>query len=148
MGKTQRTKGKRVELEIVHIFKRFGFDAQRIPLSGATTFQKGDVFVKNDKHEFVFEVKSRKNVSKKLQAIIEQIERGNYVVCFTQSYEYIVDSLERFAYNLQVYDKHITDDMYKVILPSPNEFEQWYNFDGLIVKVDYHQPIIAIRKNI
>jgi len=146
MGKTQRTKGKRVELEIVHIFKRFDFDAQRIPLSGATQFKKGDVLVRNDKHEFTFEVKARKNVTRRLLSVIEAIEAGNVVTMIGKNGEYLADSLENFAYQLQVYDEFPHGDYYLKVLPCPSEIERWYNFDGLIIKLNHHQPIIVIKQ--
>lgn len=43
MGKMQRDKGNRFERSAVNIFKAFGIPAQRVPLSGATDYAKGDV---------------------------------------------------------------------------------------------------------
>jgi len=45
MGKAQRDKGKRGELDIVHAAKDSGLDAWRIPLSGAMAHYKGDVII-------------------------------------------------------------------------------------------------------
>jgi len=43
MGKMQRDKGNRFERSAVNIFRGFGIQAQRVPLSGATEYAKGDV---------------------------------------------------------------------------------------------------------
>jgi Holliday junction resolvase len=40
-----RDKGKRGELEVVALFRKYGFDAERVPLSGATNVMKGDALV-------------------------------------------------------------------------------------------------------
>ena len=45
MGKMSRTKGAKYERELVNEFKARGLDAQRVPLSGATAYAKGDVEV-------------------------------------------------------------------------------------------------------
>lgn len=45
MGKLSRTKGAVYERELVNDFKAKGLAAQRVPLSGATSYAKGDVEV-------------------------------------------------------------------------------------------------------
>lgn len=45
MGKMSRTKGAVYERELVNAFKERGLTAQRVPLSGATAYAKGDVEV-------------------------------------------------------------------------------------------------------
>lgn len=45
MGKMSRTKGAVYERELVNDFKAKGLFAQRVPLSGATAYAKGDVEV-------------------------------------------------------------------------------------------------------
>lgn len=57
-GKKSRNKGKRGEYEILRILKEHGFQAQRIPLSGATEFQKGDILMED---KFLIEVKRKKS---------------------------------------------------------------------------------------
>lgn len=57
MGKSQRRKGYRGENQLVNYFKQYNLNAVRIPLSGSTEFQKGDVIVE----DFICEVKLRKD---------------------------------------------------------------------------------------
>ena len=45
MGKMSRDKGAGYERELVNAFKEHGLSAQRVPLSGATTYAKNDVEV-------------------------------------------------------------------------------------------------------
>jgi len=45
MGKMSRTKGAVYERELVNDFRARGLTAQRVPLSGATDYAKGDVEV-------------------------------------------------------------------------------------------------------
>jgi len=45
MGKYQRNKGKRVEYDLVYLLRNYGFQAERVPLSGSARAIKGDVQV-------------------------------------------------------------------------------------------------------
>jgi len=45
-GKFSRDKGGRSERDLVNILKGLGYDAKRVPLSGASTGFKGDVLFK------------------------------------------------------------------------------------------------------
>lgn len=64
MGKMSRTKGAVYEREIVNQAKEFGLAAQRVPLSGATSYAKGDVEITPgfDQTPWVFECKRRKEL--------------------------------------------------------------------------------------
>jgi|10_taG_2_1085330.scaffolds.fasta_scaffold01380_2 hypothetical protein len=63
MGKMQRDKGKRVELECVNLFKSWGLHSIRVPLSGATEYAKGDIdlYLTGRDAPLVGEVKARKS---------------------------------------------------------------------------------------
>jgi Holliday junction resolvase len=64
MGKMSRTKGAVYERELVNEAKKYGLSAQRVPLSGATSYAKGDVEITpsfSDK-PWVFEAKRRKEL--------------------------------------------------------------------------------------
>ena len=62
MGKSQKQKGYRGEHKLVKLLKKHGLDAKRIPLSGATEFQKGDILIEN----YIGEVKWRKDGFKEI----------------------------------------------------------------------------------
>ena len=55
MAKFSRDKGLREERDIVRTHRDIGVDAERVPLSGATEFAKGDVII----HGLTFESKLR-----------------------------------------------------------------------------------------
>ncbi|WP_243299128.1 hypothetical protein [Bacillus litorisediminis] len=63
MGKSQRNKGARVEREIAAML-----NGKRVPLSGATSFAKGDVEALGMK----FEVKARKDGFKQIYGWLEK----------------------------------------------------------------------------
>lgn len=67
MGKSQRQKGYRGEHNLVKKLKEAGVPAQRVPLSGASEFQKGDVIVDGK----VAEVKVRKDDFKRIYQWLE-----------------------------------------------------------------------------
>jgi len=61
LGKANRQKGYRVEHKIVNMFNQKGLKAIRVPLSGGTQFQKGDIIIGDyDDKYMIAEVKSRK----------------------------------------------------------------------------------------
>ena len=45
IGKHNKQHGYRAEKKVVEVLKELGLPAQRVPLSGATDFQKGDVLI-------------------------------------------------------------------------------------------------------
>jgi len=72
MGRSQRLKGKRVELDFVHTMKEKGFkQVARVPNSGNSPFQdfKGDVVLKHDGDIYLFEIKARRTPIKSLEPI-------------------------------------------------------------------------------
>lgn len=64
MGKMSRDKGASYERELVNQAKEMGLVAQRVPLSGATSYAKGDVEITPgfDSKPLVFEAKRRKEL--------------------------------------------------------------------------------------
>ncbi len=68
MGKLSRDKGARGERELVRLFRSWGLKAERVPLSGATTYANGDVDVypKGRNAPFVVECKTRATGFKQL----------------------------------------------------------------------------------
>lgn len=64
MGKMSRTKGAVFERELVNLAKEYGLVAQRVPLSGATSYAKGDVEITPTFSDtpWVFEAKRRKEL--------------------------------------------------------------------------------------
>jgi hypothetical protein len=60
-GRSQRRRGKRAEYKIRDIIKRAGYDAKRVPLSGAS-WLKGDVVATINGKQIFIEVKSRRSI--------------------------------------------------------------------------------------
>ena len=76
MSKMQRDKGARIEREIVALFQSWGLKALRVPLSGATTYAKGDVdvYLANRDAPLIAEVKSRKDGFKQLTSWLGEFD--------------------------------------------------------------------------
>jgi len=74
VGKPSRDKGARFEREIVGIAQAHDLDAVRVPLSGATSFAKGDVVVSNDVDSWTIECKKRANG---FRTIYRWLEKGD-----------------------------------------------------------------------
>src|SRR5690349_16624192 len=60
MGRSQKVKGYREERMLVLELARQGWTAKRVPYSGATKDDKGDVKVEKEGHTFRLEKKARK----------------------------------------------------------------------------------------
>lgn len=74
MGKPSRDKGARRERELVKLFREWGLEAYRVPLSGATEHSKGDVDVYKIGRDAPLcgESKARKDGFKQLYAWLEK----------------------------------------------------------------------------
>lgn len=83
MGKSQRNKGYRGEYNLVKLFKEAGLDAQRVPLSGASEFKKGDVVVQGRTGE----VKVRGSGFKK---IYEWLGANDFLAIKADRREYLI----------------------------------------------------------
>ena len=74
-GKKPRRKGYRGENELEHLLKKYGIDAKRVPLSGASEFQKGDLIIRlcidGGEALLTAEVKRRRNGFKQLYGWLE-----------------------------------------------------------------------------
>jgi hypothetical protein len=60
MGKRQKRKGYMGEHEVEKLLKGYGINAKRVPLSGSSSFQKGDILIFDGEKKLVAEVKRRK----------------------------------------------------------------------------------------
>lgn len=88
MGKKSRTKGGRVERLVCNLFRAWGLRAEKVPLSGATSYARGDVDVyrkipalvalcgpvewEDADAPFIGEVKARADGFKQLYAWLEK----------------------------------------------------------------------------
>lgn len=72
-GKASRDKGKRGEYGLRDHFRDLGYEAIRVPLSGASEGYKGDVVASKDGKEITLELKCRKNQFKSIYAILDTL---------------------------------------------------------------------------
>lgn len=77
-GRKPRSKGIRFEREVVSVLREYNIRAKRVPLSGSTDFQKGDIVIETvEGNPIVVELKSRKNeFTKVYQLFTEATSRG------------------------------------------------------------------------
>lgn len=75
-GNHSRNKGYRGERELVKILQEAGIKAKRVPLSGATEFQKGDIVFKSGSRQYNIEVKRRHKVNSLLYNMLENSDFG------------------------------------------------------------------------
>ena len=98
MGKMQRTKGYLGEREIVNLLNELGVKAKRVPLSGATDFQKDDVLLEDGG---TIEVKRRKRVPAIVREMLVSADYG--AVREDRGEWLVVMSLKEFAYIFKRY---------------------------------------------
>lgn len=70
-ARKSRRKGKRGEYLVRDYFRSLGFDADRVPSSGAAPGFKGDVRIKQDDKEWLVEVKNKKDVFKSIYSFFD-----------------------------------------------------------------------------
>lgn len=98
-GLKSRNKGMRREYEVRDYFRSLGFEAHRIPASGASQGFKGDVEVRTETSKFTVEVKSRKSSFKWLYRFYaEGLEFYkefciiNHVIAPNTAYHFAIDT--------------------------------------------------------
>mgnify|MGYP003799250059 CR=1 FL=1 len=144
MSIMEKRKGKRVELYIVALLRKNGIDAKRIPLSGATDFQKGDVIAyDNNGIPYILEVKARQKGFADIRARI--IHKG---ICkfFFRGYEYFCYSWDDFINKLK--GKEI-DEQTTEKVRAYKQIANWlYDtvVDYLVIKIDRQEPFVIERR--
>jgi Holliday junction resolvase len=95
MGKMQLYKGNRFKRTAVNIFKAFDIPAQRVPLSGATEYAKGDIEITLHDKIYRIECKARAAGFKQIYAWLN----GNdlLVIKADRSPALVVIGLEEFC---------------------------------------------------
>lgn len=76
MGMAQRRQGLRVEYLIRDRMRELGYEAHRIPASGAAEGFRGDIECRKDGHEFKIEVKGSKSKFKTLYSMYTKYRVG------------------------------------------------------------------------
>ena len=79
-GNKSRNKGKRGEYALRDYLRSLGFNAIRVPLSGASEGYKGDIVATRDGETTTFELKCRKNAFSKLYWFVDQLDMPSGVV--------------------------------------------------------------------
>lgn len=88
MGKNRSLeKGKRGEREICRYLKEKGISAKRVPLSGGTEFQKGDVVIEEEGLKLIGEVKLW---SKGFSALYKMLEGRDILFCRGDRKEWLI----------------------------------------------------------
>lgn len=80
MGAFSRNKGSREERGLVNYLNLRGYEARRIPLSGAMKGYKHDVIATKDGTEYTFEMKSRKDAFIGIYTFYNKSRQGENVV--------------------------------------------------------------------
>lgn len=96
MGKPSRDKGARRERELVALFRSWGLEAYRVPLSGATEHSKGDVdcYKIGRDAPFCGESKAKKGGFKQLYSWLEK-DGADYLALRKDNAEWIFVLPER-----------------------------------------------------
>jgi Holliday junction resolvase len=104
MGKSQRDKGNRGERQLVNIFRAYGIEAKRVPLSGAAAGFKGDVIATIQGSELRIESKVRGNGFKQIYGWLD----GNdaLVIKADRQQALIVMPLRKFCELVGEVDEH------------------------------------------
>lgn len=72
-GRASRQKGIRNEYVLRDYLRNLGYEAVRVPLSGASEGFKGDVIARKDGIEYTFEMKARRDAFKRIYHVYSQM---------------------------------------------------------------------------
>ena len=156
MGKFSRDKGRRNEYLLRDHLRRLGFDAVRVPLSGASEGFKGDVIAKKDGLVYSFELKSRQDNFKLIYQLYDMNkEDGVLRLYYPDTEETVVLSTDFTTFEL--IDKYEILPIYRfttsptILNTKPRTFEKLRNLkmlkedsDFLVVK-DNNKPLLFIK---
>lgn len=135
MGKKSQTKGYRVEHELVKRLNELGIPARRVPLSGATSFAKGDVHITLNNKDYIVEVKARANGFAKWYKMV-----GAYLL-FKDGY--FICSYQTFIKFLKGEEIPVKATHYEI----GSELIDWIrNADLLFMKADFKDFLVMFRE--
>lgn len=101
IGKSNRRNGYRAEVKVVKTLQELGLPVQRIPLSGATKFQKGDVYIGDPlmrgKFDRTIEVKRRNTGFSTIYNLMEESETPIMAIYTPHKSVLFVLTAEEFA---------------------------------------------------
>jgi hypothetical protein len=113
MGKMQKRKGYMGEHEVEELLNDLGIEAKRIPMSGATGYQKDDIMLPD---KGTIEVKRRKKISKFLQ---DMLNTADYGILRGDREEWIVlMRVKEFAY---IYKRYWAEEQRRIKELKPKE---------------------------
>ena len=155
MGKASRDKGYRSEYNLVKILEKQGYNAVRVPLSGATTFAKGDIavylgmreikvkgFTVYTKDPLILEVKSRKKDFKRIyEAALIPGTIDKYSLLTSEFY--ITGSLKSMLTLLPIETDNILEN--DIVRKSILEKKKWLQGADILVLKRNNDPYIYIR---
>lgn len=144
-GRSSRSKGSRGEYAVRDYFRALGYEADRVPSSGAAQGFKGDVKIQRPGHEpEIIEVKSRaKQFHTLYQLIGDQLGICfNHLGVLVQMSYHFTDLLKSdiLFRNIDTQDKGIKRTLDKILKMR----EYLKGADYLVVKDDF-RPLIFIR---
>lgn len=108
-GKMSRNKGSRVERELVALLREDGWEAFRVPLSGAAQGFKGDVVASKGGKMLTFEVKARATMFDWVYDLLSEdgqatsILEGVSVGTYNKTYQWLATLHEKHAKRLLKY---------------------------------------------
>lgn len=128
MASRSKQKGNRAEYLLRDTLRRQGYEADRVPLSGASQGFKGDLRVSKEGVEYTIEVKSRKDQFKKIYSLYEKHKR--------------LTGLHVFQFHLEGELISVSDSM-DLALQDAGTYE---NASGLVIRADYRPYVRTLSK--
>ncbi len=95
-GRSSKQKGNRVEYQVRDHLKSLGYEAHRVPASGAAQGFKGDVVAERGTQKYVFEVKARADEFASIYALYDNRSQKEAGFCIVEPTRAVYVS-ERFS---------------------------------------------------
>lgn len=143
-GRASRRKGKSNEYLVRDHLRSLGYEANRVPSSGASQGFKGDVVATKEGKSLIIEVKSRKNSFKTLYDALGRSKKDTVSVWYQGVGIALSNSLSG-ALDAYIFDAWREEDLLKQTANKLlNMSKLLGKADVLIVKDDY-KPLLFIR---
>ncbi len=155
MGKSQKTKGRDQEYVLRDHLRMEGWESERVPMSGASSQMKGDVWAKKADRRILFEMKSRKDSFKRIYelyyATIKATQSDVFAVAMPCGARYCVtmsSSLDSVLAGAEVHEiahNHCMYKKYKRTFGKISNLEKLLGTAEILAIKDDRKPLLFLR---
>lgn len=147
-ARSARAKGSRLEKRVAEEYRSIGIDARRMPLSGAITHMKGDIW-KATYDGWIDECKNAETVKLKewWQQALRQRGKAEPVLHISANYRPVITVISSEKYYQLMQELEDTGQRFQhdILKISKKRFNLWNEWSEHLASVEYGDPILHIE---